>query len=176
MDLPPLVSKALSAALSSGYIETTRSETGRFLAVLAAACTAPIAEIGTGSGVGAAWLRHGATDAVTVLTVEADDALAEVASAVFADDGIEVMHGDWEDVRPRGPFGLLAMDAAIAAQLPQPELIESLVPGGMLAIDDFGQFDGRHGLRSGLLENPGCVAAEVRIAEDCLIVLATRLP
>lgn len=58
--LPELVRRALRNSLGFGYLHTTRSETGRLLATLAASRTGTLVDLGTGSGAAAAWLRIGA--------------------------------------------------------------------------------------------------------------------
>lgn len=59
-EIPEPVTKALHNALEMGYFTTTRNETGRFMATLAAGVHGAIGECETGSGAGAAWLRLGA--------------------------------------------------------------------------------------------------------------------
>lgn len=64
-DLPPLVRRAYAAARRVGFALTAGESagtgsaclpgTGRFLAVLAAGCSR-IGELGTGTGIGAAWM------------------------------------------------------------------------------------------------------------------------
>ena len=94
-DTPDLVGAALRESLRIGYLESTRSETGRFLATMAASRHGTIADFGTGCGVGTAWLRSGAPASTRVVTVERDPALAESATRLFAGTGVEVMAGDW---------------------------------------------------------------------------------
>ena len=51
-ELPELVLRALRMSLQRGYVQASRTETGRLLATLAATRTGTIAECGTGCGVG----------------------------------------------------------------------------------------------------------------------------
>ena len=111
-ELPPLVSAALSLSGRRGFVSATRNETGRLLATLAASRTGTLGEVGTGCGVGSAWLRHGATDSTKIVTAESDPQLAKVVAELFADDGrIEVVAADWTALIERGPFSLLFVDA-----------------------------------------------------------------
>lgn len=134
--MPPLVAKALRAALAEGFIEATRSETGRLLAALAATRTGTIAECGTGCGVGAAWLRTGAPTTTRVLTAELDADLAAGARDTFAGDDIEVLAADWTALRRHGPFSLLFLDAAPARTTEVAEVLDLVEPGGIVVIDD----------------------------------------
>ena len=54
-ELPPLVSAALSLSGRRGFVSSTRNETGRLLASLAASKTGLLGELGTGCGVGSAF-------------------------------------------------------------------------------------------------------------------------
>ena len=74
------------------------AETGRLLQVLAAQRGRErVAEIGTGCGVGAAWILSALDPAVTFFTVEVDEERAAAAAELFADDpDATVLHGDWQ--------------------------------------------------------------------------------
>ena len=102
-DLPDLVVRALRMSLERGYVQASRTETGRLLATLAATRTGTIAECGTGCGVGAAWLRSGAPKSTRVITAELDPALAHGVMDMFADDDIDVMHADWSSLAEHAP-------------------------------------------------------------------------
>ena len=52
VEVPELVARALDLSRRRGFITSTRSETGRLLAALAASRTGTLAELGTGCGVG----------------------------------------------------------------------------------------------------------------------------
>ena len=90
-ELPELVLRALRMSLQRGYVQASRTETGRLLATLAATRTGTIAECGTGCGVGAAWLRSGAPKSTRVVTAEVDPGLAHGVMAMFADDDLVTM-------------------------------------------------------------------------------------
>ena len=53
-------------------------------------------ELGTGVGVGTAWLLSGMTDDARLMTVELEQALSEHASALLRDDRVEFRVGDGE--------------------------------------------------------------------------------
>ena len=81
-ELPPLVVRAQGAAAKVG-MPLSRQGTGpsaclpgvgRFLAVLAAGCVdGSIGELGTGVGVGAAWMAGAMPDGCRLVTVEIDE-------------------------------------------------------------------------------------------------------
>ena len=110
-ELPGVVRAALDVSRRLGFLSTTRHETGRLLATLAATRTGTLGELGTGCGVGAAWLASGAPDDVRIVTVEVDPRLAEGAREVFAGDTrVEVRTGDWTTLEQFAPFSLLFVD------------------------------------------------------------------
>ena len=90
-------------SLERGYMQASRTETGRLLAALAATRTGTIAECGTGCGVGAAWLRSGAPKNTRVITAELDPELAHGVMDMFAGDDIDVMHADWSSLAEHAP-------------------------------------------------------------------------
>jgi len=84
--LPDQVLLATQRAARAGFTMSCHPDTGRLLAVLAAAVPrgGRVLELGTGTGVGTAWLTHGLgsrTD-VEVRTVEIDPATAKLAAAM----------------------------------------------------------------------------------------------
>ena len=105
--LPPQVVRANELARELGF-PLTREEagpgqpsaclpgTGRFLAVLAAGCrNGRIGEIGTGAGIGTAWMASAMPADCTLVTVEVDQRLAAaVAGLMAADHKVEVLAGD----------------------------------------------------------------------------------
>ena len=71
---PQLVEKALAEAARTGFTRSCSAETGRLLQVLAGARGLErVAEIGTGCGVGAAWILSALDPAVAFFTVELDE-------------------------------------------------------------------------------------------------------
>ena len=124
--LPPLVARAYELAQAMGF-PLTREEagpdrpsaclpgTGRFLAVLAAGCrSGRIGEIGTGAGIGTAWLASAMPADCALVTVDIDERLAAAVGGLMADDGrVDVLAGDAYQVLPgRAPFDLLFADGA----------------------------------------------------------------
>ena len=73
-------------------------EIGRLLTVLVAAARprGRFAEIGTGCGVGSAWVADALGPEASLVTVELDDDRAAAVARLFADlRSVTVIHGDW---------------------------------------------------------------------------------
>ncbi len=181
-ELPDLVVRALRMSLERGYVQASRSETGRLLATLAATRGGTIAECGTGCGVGAAWLRSGAPKATRVLTAELDPGLAHGVMTMFADDDIDVMHADWSTLGEHAPFSLIFLDASSAREWPREEIVALLDEGGMIVLDDFtpcpswppllrGRVDT---LRLEWLSDDRFTSVDVMVAEDTSVLVAVR--
>ncbi len=181
-ELPDLVVRALRMSLERGYVQASRSETGRLLATLAATRAGTIAECGTGCGVGAAWLRSGAPKTTRVLTAELDPGLAHGVMTMFADDDIDVMHADWSSLREHAPFSLIFLDASSAREWPREEIVALLDEGGMIVLDDFtpcptwppllrGRVDT---LRLEWLSDERFTSVDVMVAEDTSVLVAVR--
>jgi predicted O-methyltransferase YrrM len=119
-------------------VTSSRLETGRLLSTLAASRDGMLGECGTGCGVGAAWLSHGARSGSKVVTAEVDASLADAVSDLFRDDArVEVLAGDWGSLRAHGPFSLLFLDVSEAKRSGADTVAEMLVPGGIVVLDDF---------------------------------------
>ena len=169
-------------SLRRGYVQASRTETGRLLATLAATRTGTIAECGTGCGVGAAWLRSGAPKSTRVITAEVDPGLAHGVMDMFADDDIDVIHADWSSLAEHAPFSLIFMDATSAATGRARRSATLLDEGGMIVLDDFmpcatwpplsrGRVDD---LRLEWLSDDRFTSVDVMVAEDTSVLIAVR--
>jgi predicted O-methyltransferase YrrM len=135
--IPPLVEKAQALAEQAGFTRSCSPEAGRLLQVLAGTRGLErVAEIGTGAGVGAAWILSALDPGVAFVTVELDEERARAAAELLADDpAARVLHGDWrEALPPEAPFDLLFADGGRAKA--HEEVIGLLAPGGILVLDD----------------------------------------
>jgi len=150
---PPLVTQAIAAAQRLGF-PLTRQDTGgaaslpdvgRFLAMLAAGCTGSratggqttggrIGELGTGTGIGAAWMVSAMPADCRLVTVERDEGRAQAARDLFAHDPrVEVITGDAIGVMSSlGPVDLLFADCGAAGT----DLVSWLTLGGRIVNDD----------------------------------------
>jgi predicted O-methyltransferase YrrM len=121
-------------------------EIGRLLAVLAAVRPdGRFAEIGTGTGVGAAWVASTMAPDATLVTVELDEERAAAAERLFADvPNVRVLHGDWHELLPsEAPFDLLFFDGgnwkrspAVQMRAESDRALELVADGGVVVMDD----------------------------------------
>ncbi|MFE7116737.1 O-methyltransferase [Streptomyces sp. NPDC057654] len=181
--VPPRVVTAERAAADAGFAQGCSREAGRLLGMAAAAKPhGVIAESGTGSGVGTAWLHSGLGAGARLVTVERDEELARGAAGVFADDDrVRVLTGDWRLLEQHAPFDVFFCDGGGKRDDPG-GVIELLAPGGILILDDFTpsphwppRFEGEvDQLRLAYLTHPTLQATEVLTAPDASAIIATR--
>lgn len=182
-EVPAVVERAFEVSRTRGYVSFCRNETGRLLATLAATKQGTLAEFGTGTGVGTAWLRSGVRDDARIVTAELDPDLADAAAEIFADDPqVEVVAADWSTLKERGPFSLLFLDAREPKDSGADTVADLVEPGGVVVLDDFTPcaswppvYGGRvDSLREQWLVDDRFTAAEVMVAPDTAVILATR--
>jgi len=167
-------------------------EVGRLLGVLAASRPrGRLAEIGTGTGVGAAWVASSMGAEATFVTAEADDEQAAACERLFADvPQVRVLHGDWHDVLPpEAPFDLLFCDGGGWKRSPPAQMraesdraLELVAPGGVVVMDDLTPehlwpADGpawQPALREYWLGSGALVATEVQTTADSSVILAVK--
>jgi predicted O-methyltransferase YrrM len=130
--------------------------------------------------VGTAWMAS--TSRQRIVTVEADAATAELARSVLHDAPyVEVIEGTFDDAVTRGPFGLAFTDVAEQKDHGQP-VIDVMVPGGLIVLDDFtpewlkgeawqGVRDRR---REFWLEHPMLASVEVLATTTSSVLLCSR--
>jgi predicted O-methyltransferase YrrM len=138
---PPLVDKALALTESLGFERSCRPEVGRLLHVLAASRGRErVAEIGTGTCVGAAWIVSALPPQTPFFTAENDPERAAAARELFAaDKNVHVLEGDWHELLPpEAPFDLVFYDATKQLRPREDgELVAGLLaPGGIAVLDD----------------------------------------
>ena len=142
MEVPQLVREARERAVAAGFSLASDDAVGRLLALLAAAVppAGRILELGTGPGVGLAWLVSGfeGRDDVEVVTVEIDPATAAVARDGDWPDGVTLIEGDALDVlrTSDGGFDLVFADAQGGKTEGIELSIAALRPRGLLVLDD----------------------------------------
>lgn len=181
-EIPQIVASALNLSRQRGFISSTRNETGRLLATLAASRQGTLGELGTGTGVGSAWLCSGAPEQARVVSAELDPALAEDVQQIFSDvPNVEIMAGDWSDLGRFAPFSLLFIDVReVMEQIDA--LADLLESGGIAVLDDFvpsafwppivdGHVDT---IRERWLTDERFVAVELMIDECASLLIATR--
>ncbi len=178
--VPPLVEKALALTERLGFGKSCLPEVGRLLHVLASSRgRGRVAEIGTGTGVGAAWIVSALPPQTPFFTTEIDPERAAAARELFAaDENVRVLEGDWRELlRPEAPFDLVFYDAA--KQLRPREdgdlVVGLLAPGGIAVLDDLTPgFAGPDPVREFWLGRADLAATEVLTTPDSAAILAVR--
>ncbi len=112
---------------------------GRFLAVLAAGCRGGrIAELGTGVGIGTAWMCSAMPADCTLVAAELDPVRAAAARELLAgEQRVQVLTGDAMSVlAPLAPFDLVFSDGGMRDAGDFAALVSMLKPGGRIVCDD----------------------------------------
>lgn len=188
--VPELVQRAVEAAREMDFPLCVHPATGRLLQSLAAG-VAPggvVAETGTGTGAGLAWMVTLADPGVRFMSVEIDEDRARTAQQIFADvDNVTVLHGDGALVYDQGPFDLLVFDGGWGSGKsgdPRVQVADVVKPHGMFTVDDFapmtswpplfqGEVDaGRHFW----LTHPDLLATEIQVAPDMAVLVGRHTP
>jgi predicted O-methyltransferase YrrM len=190
--VPELVRRAETLSEELGFGRSSIREVGRLLGALAASRPGGrLAEIGTGTGCGAAWIASSMGPDASFVTVEVDDARAAKCAELFASvPNMRVLHGDWHDVLPpEAPFDLLFFDGGGWKRSPPQQMraeseraLELMARGGVLAMDNLTP---EHlwpadapswpdALREFWLGNDALVATEVLTTPDSSAILAVK--
>lgn len=137
--VPCLVAEAMTAARNAGFGLSCIPEFGRLLHVLATLRRGGrFAEIGTGCGVGTAWMASAAAGTSTPITsVEIEPARAEAARTVLSRlPNVSIEVGDWRGVfSDAGAYDLVFADGAYSKG-PGSLLVDMVAPGGIVVMDD----------------------------------------
>jgi len=173
--LPPLVARAKAVAEKLAFEKSCRDEDGMLLHVLAGRRGIErVAEIGTGTGVGTAWLASALPPGVPLVSAERDDRLAAAAAELFADDpDVDVLHGDWREVLPpHAPFDLVFVDGGRAKDDPD-AVLALAAPGATLVLDDFtADWHGPDPRRERWLSHPRLAAVEIGTGQNARVIVA----
>lgn len=204
MEFPELVQRAYDHAAQIGFpvmlegrpigyrgpATTIIPEDGALLRMLAAGHRGGhIGEIGTGAGVGTAWLLSGMADDSSLLTCDIDEALAITIQKFFKGyPNVEVRAGDGEKLfSQEEPFDLLFFDATPRAFLQDRSnwdtAIEGVRVGGQIVMDDLvpfelwpSEWEGRTDhKREFILYNPRIAGVEVRTTAKTASLVGTRI-
>ena len=185
--VPPLVASARAVAASSGFAFSCEPDVGALLAALAA--TVPpdgrILELGTGAGVGLAWLAYGLGRRrdVEVVSVDIDPTIQHAARQLDWPLPIRFELGDGADlVATLGSFHLIFADAPGGKLVALGRTVDALVPGGTLVVDDMDL--SRHsdpelrrglaGVRDTLLSHTELVCAELAFSSGVILAAKRR--
>jgi demethylmenaquinone methyltransferase/2-methoxy-6-polyprenyl-1,4-benzoquinol methylase len=183
--VPSLVREATDRARRAGFSLSCDPEVGRLLAVLAARMPAGarVLELGTGTGVGTAWIASALPPraGVTVITVEKDPGTAALAAQGDWPGFVELRCADALAVLGEaGRFDLIFADAQGGKWEGLDRTIAALAPHGMLVVDDMTatpQWDTeqrakQQHVRQVLLTSPLLTSVELRHGSG--VILSTR--
>lgn len=190
VDRPASVKAAYARAEGLGFELSSEPEVGWLLAALSAAVppSGRVLELGTGAGVGLAWIVHGLGDRsdVEVVTVEIDTELARQVQALDWPDWVTFEVGDGAElVGTLGEFDLVFPDAPGGKIFKLRKTVTALRPGGVLVVDDMDlsrDLSAHHpdlpaalrSVRDRLMTDPRLICAELPFASG--VILATRRP
>ena len=185
--LPTLVTVALARATALGFTLSCEPEVGRLLATLAAGVPGDgrILEMGTGAGVGTAWLAMGLAGRadVELVTIELDPRIARAAADGPWPPNVRFETGNvLERLDGLGRFDLIFADAQGGKWLGLDRTIAALTPGGVLVVDDMivpDSADAEHRanqerVRRTLLAHADLVACELAVSSGIMIASRRR--
>lgn len=170
------MTRAQALAEATGFEISSDPEVGALLHVLASSRgRLRVGEIGTGCGVGSAWIVSGLSPETPFFTAELDAARAAAARELFAgDENVHVLEGDWrQTLPPQAPFDLLFVDGG-KAKWHGEDVISLLAPGGIAVIDDLTPGLEGDPVRAFWLGDPRLAAAEVLTRPDRAAIVAAR--
>ncbi len=182
MSRPRRVEEAHARADQTGFPLSCEDVAGGMLATLAAAVPAQgrILELGTGAGVGLAWLVEGlgSRQDVEVTTVDLDPEIQTLCRGVDWPAFVQFELGDGaERVEDLGHFDLIFADSPGGKLTNLEGSIEALRPGGVLFVDDMDlaqheDEDLRQSLaavRDTLIADPRLVSVELAAGSGLLV-------
>lgn len=185
--MPGVVVEAKARAARAGFRLSSEDDVGRLLAALVGDVPegGRVLELGTGVGVGTAWLVGGLEAAgrsdVEVVTVEADGGLASLAAGAGWPGWVRLVEGDVLDVLGGlGSFDLVFADAQGGKWEGLDRTIGVLRPNGVLVVDDMkpqqwwsdAQRSKQEMVRRTLLGHPDLEAIELDVGSG--VIMCTR--
>jgi predicted O-methyltransferase YrrM len=184
-DEPEEVRRALELTRALGFTKSCLPEVGRLLRLLVTQARAgTVGEIGTGSGVGSAWMLSGLRPDQRFVSIDNQPSLHTAVTELFGEQpGATFMMGDWRDILSYAPFTLVFVDASDAKDAGAQEVVDALAPGGLAVLDGrevvehwppewHGKPDTR---RDFWLNHPALHALEVRTSASASVILASKI-
>lgn len=139
--VPALVTKAEERAAAECFNLSCSRETGMLLRVLAASKPGGrILELGTGVGVGAAWLLDGMDSAARLVSIEVNEEAAKISREIlFGEPRLDVLNVDacaWLESYDGPNFDLIFADVGILKYERRSLTLSRLAIGGFFIGDD----------------------------------------
>lgn len=180
---PRLVDRAISLADSLGFKNSCLDEVGRLLYLLAGhVSSGRIAEIGTGCGVGTAWLASATT--LDVYTIDNDQDRVQATQELFSEiPNVHQISGNWDWILQQCPFRLVFVDAKPAKLEGIGDVVNATEVGGLIVIDDLtpiefwaDEWKGKPDqIRDAWLHHDQLVSAEIRTSLKAAVILARKI-
>jgi predicted O-methyltransferase YrrM len=139
--IPARVEAAREVTARYGFDEASQDRTGMLLRTLAASkpdgC---LLELGTGTGVGTAWLLDGMNAGARLTSVDRNLETTALARQVAGDDPrLKLVVGDigeWLTAYNGPPFDLVFVDTWRGKYIERGQLLDMIAPGGLYIGDD----------------------------------------
>lgn len=138
---PVVVNDILRDTRALGFTMACEPEVGALLATLAVGKPGGRAlEIGTGTGVGTAWLLSGLNAAARLVSVDNDPVVQAVAARHLGHDPrltfVTADGGDWLSAQPAAGFDLIFADSWPGKYTHLDQALACVAPGGFYVVDD----------------------------------------
>lgn len=183
--IPDLVQQAMDIAARLGFEGSCTPEVGRLLETLAGGVrSGVIGEIGSGCGVGTAWMAGALRPGVSIVTIENDPARADAVNELFFEHPkVRPIVGDWHVLLTNAPFAMLFADGADAKEREPETILNAVVPGGIIVLDDLTpeahwpaeRRDKPDPVREFWLNDERVHAVELLTTPTTAVILATRV-
>lgn len=139
--IPGTVRRLLARAAEIGFAMACDDRTGALLRTLAASKpSGRILELGTGVGVGSAWLLAGMNSGARLVTVEREPELARIAHQELGeDDRLEIVTTNadaWVAAYPGPGIDMVFVDCRPGKFHARSAVLNHLSPGGLYLADD----------------------------------------
>lgn len=139
--VPPAVGEIAAATQAAEFSMASDSRTGALLRALAASKPAgTLLELGTGTGIGTAWLLDGMDAAARLVSIDLNRELSAIAGRFLGTDPrLTLVVADaerWLDETQEGPFDLIFADAMPGKYPSFQRAWKLLRRGGFYVIDD----------------------------------------
>ncbi|QOR67127.1 hypothetical protein IM538_02945 [Cytobacillus suaedae] len=181
---PRLVERSKELAKRFEFNHSCSDETGRLLAVLAGQVKeGKILEVGTGLGVGSAWILSNVSPSVKIFSIDNCEQKVTLTKEVITHDQAEFIYGDWKEIIKEGPFQFIFADAAAVKSAEASELYDILDIGGTLLMDDLTpeehwpeEWKGKPDtVREFWLNHEGLMATEVYLTPVSAAIIAVKV-
>jgi demethylmenaquinone methyltransferase/2-methoxy-6-polyprenyl-1,4-benzoquinol methylase len=186
--VPPAVKAAYDREQQLRFKQSSEPEVGRLLSVFAAMVPSSgrVLELGTGAGVGLAWIVHGLNprDDVEVVSVELDYEQAAFVQTAEWPDWVSIVVGNSAElVGTLGSFDLIFPDTPGGKIYNLDTTIAALRPGGILLLDDMDlrrvespeRLARLASVRNQLFGNPHLICTELALSSGVIVAARQRL-